>query len=159
MTNPYGANPFEALRLDPAADDEQVVAHAGRLRQRATDETEVAAIRRAVQALTGRPEERWVHQLFTHPRPCYRWRSLERFVAAFGRPPAAPGEGRSDDPGPAAAGLDLRKLALLLDPGGSGTADIRVTEGSQTCPGRMPEDVRRQLGQALLACLRHDLGG
>ncbi len=79
------ANPFEVLRLDPTASDEEVVRQAGRLRQRAADEAEVAALRQAVQTLTGRPEERRLHQLLTHPRPCYHHPALERFVTAFRR--------------------------------------------------------------------------
>jgi hypothetical protein len=80
-------NPFEVLRLDPSAPDEEVVRQAGRLRQRAADETAVAAIRQAVQALTGRPEERLLQVLLTHPAPCHLWPTLERFTAAFRRPP------------------------------------------------------------------------
>jgi hypothetical protein len=80
-------NPFEVLRLDPSASDEEVVRQAGRLRQRAADETAVAAIRQAVQALTGRPQERLLHVLLAHPAPCHLWPTLERFTAAFRRPP------------------------------------------------------------------------
>ena len=36
-------NPYEVLRLDPAATDEEIVRQAGRLRQRSTDEA-IAAI-------------------------------------------------------------------------------------------------------------------
>ncbi len=85
-------NPFEVLRLDPTAPAEEVVRQAGRLRQRATDETTVAAIRQAVQALTGRPEERLLHELLTHLAPCHAWPALERFTAAFRRPPLPSGE-------------------------------------------------------------------
>jgi hypothetical protein len=80
-------NPFEVLRLDPSASDEEVVRQAGRLRQRAADETAVAAIRQAVQVLTGRPEERLLSVLLAHPAPCHLWPALERFTAAFRRPP------------------------------------------------------------------------
>jgi hypothetical protein len=92
MSNPT-PNPFEVLRLDPAATDEEAVRQAGRLRQRAADEAEVAALRQAVQTLTGRPDERRLHQLLTHPGPCYRWPALDRLVAAFRRPPAPTEEG------------------------------------------------------------------
>ena len=51
-------NPFEALRLDPSASEEEAVKQAARLRQRAADEAELTAVRQAVQALTGRPEDR-----------------------------------------------------------------------------------------------------
>ena len=88
MTTPP-ANPFEVLRLDPSATDEEAVRQAGRLRQRAADEAEIAALRQAVQTLTGHPEERRLHQLLTHPGPCYRWPGVERLAGAFRRPPAA----------------------------------------------------------------------
>jgi hypothetical protein len=103
------ANPFEVLRLDPATPTEEVVRHAGRLRQRATDEATVAAIRQAVQALTGRPEERLLHELLTHPAPCHAWPALERFAAAFRRPPLPSGETAVTCPPP-----DLAEVAALL---------------------------------------------
>jgi hypothetical protein len=105
------ANPFEILRLDPATPTEEVVRHAGRLRQRATEETTVAAIRQAVQALTGRPEERLLHELLTHPAPCHSWPALERFTAAFRRPPVPGGEGPPACPPP-----DPAEVAALLRP-------------------------------------------
>src|SRR5262245_8943205 len=88
MNSPYDANPFEALRLDPGAGAEEAVGRAGELRRRAADEAEVAAIRRAVQALTADSGERALHALFTHPAPAYRSTALERFAAAYRRPPA-----------------------------------------------------------------------
>jgi len=105
------ANPFEVLRLDPATPAEEVVRQAGRLRQRATDEATVAALRQAVQALTGRPEDRQLHELLTHAAPCHNWPALERFTAAFRRPPL---------PGPAEPALcpppELSDVAALLRP-------------------------------------------
>jgi hypothetical protein len=152
MTNPYENNPFEALRLDPAAGEEQIVAHAGRLRQRTTDDAEVAAIRRAVQALTGRAEERWLHQLFTHPRPCYQWRALERLVAAYRRPvppsEAAGAGGRL----PECTEPDFGELAILLDPSTAGEAPIPADIGACS------EKTRQQIASALWQCLLHDFG-
>ena len=104
-------NPFEVLRLDPATPADEVVRHAGRLRQRATDEATVAAIRQAVQALTGRPEECHLHALLTHPAPCHAWPALERFAAAFRRPPLPVGEAPPACPPP-----DLDEVAALLRP-------------------------------------------
>jgi hypothetical protein len=92
------ANPFEVLRLDPATPADEVVRQAGRLRQRAADEATVAAIRQAVQALTGRPEERLLHELLTHPAPCHAWPALERFTAAFRRPPLPAAEAQAACP-------------------------------------------------------------
>ena len=83
-------NPFEVLRLDPATPTEEIVRAAARLRQRATDEAAVAAIRRAVQALTGNAEERRLHELMTHPAPRYHWPAVEQFAAAFWRSPGPP---------------------------------------------------------------------
>ena len=105
------ANPFEVLRLDPATPAAEVVRQAGRLRQRATDEATVAAIRQAVQALTGRPEERLLHELLTHPAACHTWPALERFTAAFRRPPLPVGEAAPACPPP-----DLAEVAALLRP-------------------------------------------
>jgi hypothetical protein len=107
------ANPFEVLRLDPTTPADEVVRHAGGLRQRATDEATVAAIRQAVQALTGRPEERLLHELLTHPAPCHSWPALERFAAAFRRPPlpAAPESVACPPPDPAEVAALLRPLA------------------------------------------------
>jgi hypothetical protein len=104
-------NPFEVLRLDPATPTDEVVRQAGRLRQRATGEAAVAAIRQAVQALTGRPEERLLHELLTHPAPCHAWPTLERFTAAFRRPPPPVGEAQSACPP-----LDLVEVEALLRP-------------------------------------------
>ncbi|HKI36106.1 MAG TPA: hypothetical protein VKA46_29890 [Gemmataceae bacterium] len=104
-------NPFEVLRLDPATPTDEVVRQAGRLRQRATDEAAVAAVRQAVQALTGRPEERLLHELLTHPAPCHVWPALDRFTAAFRRPPLPAGEAQATCPAP-----DLAEVAALLRP-------------------------------------------
>src|SRR5947207_3842306 len=103
-----GMNPFEALRLDPSASEEEVVKQAARLRQRAADEAELTAVRQAVQALTGRPEDRLLHALLTHPRPGHSAPALEKFAAAFRRAPAASGEPAS------VPALDLKEFAELL---------------------------------------------
>src|SRR5437868_2432650 len=101
-------NPFEALRLDPSASEEEVVKQAARLRQRAADEAELTAIRQAVQALTGRAEDRLLHALRTHPRPGHAAAALEKFAAAFRRAPAASGEPPTVPP------LDRKEFAELL---------------------------------------------
>jgi len=104
------ANPFEVLRLDPSASEEEVVRRAGQLRQRASED-ELTAIRQAVQALTGQPEERLLHALLTPPRPPYHWPALEQLANAFRRPPrTSPAE-----PSPPPE-LDLREFAALLRP-------------------------------------------
>ncbi len=100
------ANPFEVLRLDPSATEEEIVRQAGRLRQRATDETARNAIRHAVQALTAHPEDRLRLALWTHPAPRHHWPALEGLVAAFQRPPIA-----DADPCPT---LDVEEFRDLL---------------------------------------------
>jgi hypothetical protein len=102
-------NPYEVLRLDPSATEEEIVRQAGRLRQRATDEATLGAIRQATQALTGRPEERLLHALLTHPKPCYTQPAVEGFAAAFRRPPQIP-VNTTPCPPP-----DMREFALLLE--------------------------------------------
>jgi hypothetical protein len=102
-----GPNPFEVLRLDPATPTEEIVRAAARLRQRATDDVAVAAVRQAVQALTGDAAERRLYELMTHPAPRYHWPAVEQFAAAFWRSPCP--EARPS------AELDLNEL--LFDPG------------------------------------------
>ena len=143
------ANPFEVLRLDPTATDEEVVRQAGRLRQRAADEAALSALRQAVQALTGRPEERLLHAVLTHPRPGYAAPALERLAAAYRRPPAstAPAAAPPFDAAEflallcrqAAAGLETPP-APLEDVGGDDDAD----------------EVRRQAAEALWLSLLYD---
>jgi hypothetical protein len=107
MSNP-SESPFEVLRLPPTATEEEVVRQAGRLRQRATGEAALNAIRQAVQALTGRAEDRALLALLTHPRPCYQWPALEKFAATFRRAPAI-------EPGTAACPpFDAEELTSLL---------------------------------------------
>jgi hypothetical protein len=147
------ANPFEVLRLDPATPTDEVVRHAGRLRQRATDEAAVAAIRQAVQALTGRSEQRLLHELLTHPAPCYSWPTLERLTAAFRRPPlpAAEAPPACPPPDPAEVAALLRPLAAAeLDAGSLpfeavGEAEDRAEVVRQTVEGMwqtLPFDMR-----------------
>ncbi len=110
MNNPYRQNPFEILHLDPSADNQEVIAQAGRLRQRAIGEPEVTALRQAVQALTGAAEERFVQQMLTHPRPCCHWPDLDRFRAAFRRPPQ-PAAGEL----PPCPSLDVHEFTRALE--------------------------------------------
>jgi hypothetical protein len=82
-------NPFETLRLDPTAGEEQIVRQAGRLRQLAADEEEQTRIRQAVQELTANADVRQLHALLTHPRPGYERPLLDRFIALHRQPPPA----------------------------------------------------------------------
>jgi len=142
------SNPFEALRLDPAATPEEAVRQAGRLRQRAADEAAVAAVRQAVRALTGRPEERLLHELLTHPRPCYSWPALERFAAAFRRPPR-PAEAA---PAPVPP-LDLAEVAALLRPLVVAELDGPPPPFEPVADPDAPAEVARQTAEALWQAL------
>ncbi len=115
MTNPYDHDPFAVLKLDPAATPEEVVAQAGRLRQRAAGEEELTRIREAVRALTGRAEDRWWHEWLSHPGPCHSWPALERFRAAFRRSPQVPDEAPAAAPPPDPAESARLLRALLVD--------------------------------------------
>jgi hypothetical protein len=144
-------NPFEALRLAPESGEEEVVRQAGLLRQRATDEAELDAIRQAVQALTGPEEARAWHALLTHPRPEYRSPALERLAAAYRRPPAA-----SAAPFPPldleeVRGLLIEALERELEPAPLPFEAIDATEGE--------EEIDRQTGEAVWQALIADLRG
>jgi hypothetical protein len=136
------ANPFEVLRLDPASTEEEIVRQGGLLRQRATEETTLDAIRQAVQALTRSPEERALLGLLTHSRPAHTVPELERFVAAYRRlpQPSAP---------PAVPPLDLAEVAGLLG--------VALADGLEQPPlpleapanTESASEIRRQTSEAL----------
>ena len=136
-------NPFEVLRLDPSATEEEIVRRAGALRQRLSAE-EQTALRQAVQALTGRAEERLLHALLSPPGPVHDWPALDRLAAAFRQPPPSAAGESSAPPGP-----DLREVAELLRP-------LLVRELTPSAiPFDMPpieeapEEIRRQTVEAL----------
>ena len=143
-------NPFEVLRLDPCASEEEIVKQAARLRQRAADEAELTAIRQAVQALTGRPEDRLLHALLTHPRPGHAAPALEKFAAAYRRAPAASGEP------PAAPALDLKEFAELLQAAIEEDLDLTPPSFEAPAAAEDPDEVRRQTGEALWQSLVYD---
>ncbi|HVS35466.1 MAG TPA: hypothetical protein VMS17_07765 [Gemmataceae bacterium] len=143
-------NPFEALRLDPSSSEEDVVKRAAQLRQRAADEAELTAVRQAVQALTGRPEDRLLHALLTHPRPDYAAPALERFSAAYRRAPAPPGEP------PPVPGLDLKEFTELLQAILVEELDLTPPPFEAPAAGEDPDELRRQMGEALWQSLVFD---
>ena len=144
-------NPFEVLRLDPSSSEEEVVKQAARLRQRAADEAELNAIRQAVQALTGRPEDRLLHALWTHPRPGYAAPALERFAAAHRRAPAPTGE-----PPPAPA-PDLREFADLLQTLLAEELDLTPPSFEAPAATEDPDEIRRRTSEALWQGLVFDM--
>jgi hypothetical protein len=142
-------NPFEILRLDPSATEEEIVRQAGRLRQRATDEATLNAIRRAVQALTARPEDRLLHALLTHPSPCHHWPALDRFTAAFRRPPVAP----NVEPCPS---LDQEEFQGLVRELAAEELEWIPPAFEALPPGESAEEIDRQTGEALWQSLIFD---
>jgi hypothetical protein len=152
MTAVPQTNPFEVLRLDPTAPEEEVVRQAGRLRQRAADEAAHNAVRLAVQALTASAAARGLHALLTHPRPAHQAAALERFAAAFRRPPG------SANP-PACVPLDLEEFTALLRSLVAQQLEVPALgfEGVPAPEG--PEEIRRQTAEALWESLLFDPRG
>ena len=140
-------NPYEVLQLDPATSEEEIVRQAGRLRQRTADEDALAALRRAVQALTGLPEERALHALLTHPRPCYRWPAVERFAAAFRRPPTA------SSPVPPCPELDLAEFAALLKSAVAEELSLSPAPFEPVGASEGADEIQRQTAEALWQAL------
>ena len=144
-------NPYEVLRLDPSATEEEIVRQAGRLRQRATDEATLAAIRQATQALTGRAEERLLHALRTHPKPCYTQPTLDRFAAAFRRPPQTPVNTMPCPP------LDVREVAQLLEALLADELDWTPPPFEALSATDDAEEIERQASEALWQSLLYDM--
>jgi hypothetical protein len=143
-------NPFETLRLDPASPEDEIVRQAGRLRQRATDEATLNALRQAVQVLTARSEQRTLHALLAHPRPEYASPALDRFAAAFRRPPAPAGQAV---PCPA---LDLDEFARLLVTAVAEDLEMPPLPFEVPAGQEGPDEVRRQTAEALWQSLLFD---
>ncbi len=144
------ANPFEILRLDPSASEEEIVRQAGRLRQRATDGPALNAIRQAVQALTARAEDRLRFALLTHATPCHKWPALDRFAARFRRAPAATG-------GPAPCPpLDLEEFSELVRSLSAEELELAAPPFEALPSGETPEEVCRQTMEALWQNLLFD---
>jgi len=135
-------NPFEVLRLDPTASEEEIVRRAARLRRTAGDEGAVAELRRAVQALTGRPEERQLFALLSHPRPGYSAPALERLAAEFRRPPPVEGPPAPCPP------LDFAEFAEWIGLRLAGELERPPAEFEPLAPEDDAEEVRRQNAEA-----------
>jgi hypothetical protein len=141
-------NPFEVLRLDPESTEEAIVRQAGRLRQRATGEAELNAIREAVQALTADPATRRLHALLTHPRPGHQAAALDAFAAAFRRPPAA-----TEATCPP---LDFKELEQILLT--CAAEELGLPAAPWEAPAAMenPDEIHRQNAEALWQSLLCD---
>ncbi len=136
-------NPFEVLGLDPASSEEEIVRRAGQLRRRAAGEAEVAELRRAVQALTGRAEDRQLLALLTHPRPGHAAPALDRLAAEFRTLPAAAG------PPPACPPPDLAEVAAWLAARLAEALEGEPLAFEPVAPDDAPAEIRRQNDEAL----------
>ena len=143
-------NPFEVLRLDPSASEEEIVRQAGRLRQRATDEATLNAIRQAVQALTARAEDRLLLSLLTHAAPGHHAPTLDRFTAAFRRPPA-PAAAQ-----PSCPSLDIREFEGLIKEKAAEEMELVPPPFEPIAEGETAEEIRRQTAEALWQSLLFD---
>ena len=143
-------NPFEALRLDPSASEEEIVKQAARLRQRAADEAELTAVRQAVQALTGDAEDRLLHALRTHPRPGHYAPTLDKFASTFRRAPSLNG-----GPAPIPA-VDLKEFTDLLQANLIEELDFTPLRFEAPATTQDPEEIRQQIGEVLWQSLVFD---
>jgi hypothetical protein len=147
---PSDPNPFEALRLDPAATEEEIVRHAGRLRRRAADGVTLDAVRRAVQALTACPEDRLLWALLTHPDPSYQSPVLDRFAVAFRRPPAPVGDAASCPP------LDLEEFTALVRRRAAEELELPPQEFESVGNDEPADEIDRQTAESLWQSLLFD---
>jgi hypothetical protein len=144
-------NPFEVLRLEPSTSEEEIVRQAGRLRQRAPDETTRDALRRAVQALTASAEDRRLLSLLTHPAPCHHDPILERFKNSFRRPPVV-------DSAPTCPALDKTEFASLLSAIAAEELQLPALPFESIEADESPEEIERQTAEAAWQNLMFDPG-
>jgi hypothetical protein len=145
-------NPFEVLRLDPGASEDEVVRRAGQLRRRASDEASIAELRRAVQALTARPEDRHLFAVLAHPRPGHSCVPLERLATAFRRPPAPGAEQEARLP------FDFAEFAGFLAVLLAEELDTPQLSFEPVSPGDDANEIGRQSDEALWQALVIDSG-
>jgi hypothetical protein len=136
-------NPFEVLRLDPTASEDEIVRRAGQLRRRTGDPAALAELLRAVQSLTRRPEDRELLALFTHPVPEYSTPALERVAAAFRRPPAPSEVVQACTP------LDIAEFAGCIAAKLAEELDTPPPPFEPVAPGDDADEIRRQSDEAL----------
>jgi hypothetical protein len=142
-------NPFEVLSLDPGATEEEIVRRATQLRRRTSDEAALAELRRAVQSLTGRPEERLLLSLLTHPRPGYDAAMLDRLAADFRRPPATAGEVKP-------CLFDIAEFAGLIAGRLARELDTPPLPFETVAPDDSTDEIRRQSEEVLWLSLLFD---
>jgi hypothetical protein len=144
-------NPFEQLHLPPSASDEEAVQQAEHLCRCAPDEPARNVIRQAVRQLTGSAEERGLYALLAHPRPDYDNSALDRFGAAFRRPPKS-----QTAPGPVPA-LDLNEVRDLLRQALLAELEVTPLPLEAVPADDSPEEIARQTVEALWQGLLSDM--
>jgi hypothetical protein len=142
-------NPFEVLRLDPTATEEEIVRQAARLRQLAPDEGVLNTIRQAVQALTASADDRTLLALLTHPRPAHTSQALDRFTAVFRRGPAK-------GPAPLCPPLDLEELTRCLCEAVATDLDWAPLQFEPVGGKEDSDEIDRQIAEALWHALLCD---
>jgi hypothetical protein len=143
-------NPYEVLGLDPSTPEEQIVQQAGCLRQRSTDDITLTAIRQAVQALTGRAEDRQLHALLAQPQPAYAWPAVEKFINAHRRPPATTASA-------ACPPLDLAEFTTLLKAQFAEELELAPLPFEALPANDEASEIQRQAAEALWQSLICDL--
>jgi hypothetical protein len=136
-------NPFEVLRLDPSSSEEEIIRRATQLRRRESDETALAELRRAVQALAGRSEDRLLQSLLAHPRPAYDSAVIERLAAACRKRPPVAAQASTCPP------LDLNEFAAYLARWLSEELDTPPLPFESVDKGDEPAEIQLQSEEAL----------
>jgi hypothetical protein len=105
-----------------------------------------------VQALTARAEDRLLFALLTHPAPDHQSPALDRFAAAFRRPPAA---AHPPDPCPP---LDLEEFAVRIRALAAEELEWSAPSFEPVASVETPDEIARQTAEALWQSLLFDLG-
>lgn len=147
------ANPFEVLRLDPSAKEEEIVRQAGLLRQRTVDEAESMAISRAVQELTSDASKGRLFALLTHAGPSHASPLLDRFAGTYRRPPA------SAETVPPCPSLDRDEITRLLCAALAEEMEQKPPQFEPVPSPILPAEIQRQLAEAVLQSLLCDPRG
>jgi hypothetical protein len=145
-------NPFEQLYLPPSATDDEIVRQAERLCRRATDDPARNVFRQAVRQLTGSAEERVLQVLLAHPRPEYDDSVLERFAAAFRRPP------KTENAAGVVPALDLDEFRKLLQQALAAELEMTPLPLEAVPVDDTAQEISRQTMEALWQGLIWDTG-
>ena len=135
-------NPFEVLRLPPAATPDEIVRQGARLCQTTADEAVRDAVRQAVRELTESDDARSLWALLTHPSPSYGAAELDRLAASYRRPPQAQALRAN-------AALDAEEFRTLLLATIAGEPQPVRPPLERTEAGEQAEEIERQTSEAL----------